>query len=291
VLTAIPLQPDAEVTVECNPETVDGPKLHGYREAGVTRLSLGVQSMKPHVLAALGRAHEVASVERAVAAAAAAGFADSYSVDLIFGAVGETVSDWEATLSAVLALDPPPAHISAYGLTVEAGTPLAHDLARHPDSDDQADKYQLTDAMLDDNGLEWYEISNWARPGSECRHNQLYWEQGEYLGLGCSAHSHRVQANGARRWWNVRTPERYVALIDAGRSAESAGEDLDAATRHTEALQLAIRTRCGVPEDALTGWSDDPGLASLVEPGAPGRLVLTVAGRLLANEVALRFIP
>jgi putative oxygen-independent coproporphyrinogen III oxidase len=291
LLNTIPLQPGAEVTIECNPETVDRPKLRGYREAGVTRLSFGVQSMRPHVLAALGRSHEVASVRRAVALAGAAGFGDAYSVDLIFGAVGETVSDWEATLSAVLTLDPPPVHVSAYGLTVEAGTPLSRDLARYPDPDDQADKYRLADALLGDNGLEWYEISNWARPGSECRHNQLYWEQGEYLGLGCSAHSHRVRPEGARRWWNVRTPERYIALIEAGRSAESAGEDLDAATRRMEALQLTLRTRQGVPEDVLAGWSGDPVLASLVEPGAPGRLVLTVAGRLLANEVALRLSP
>jgi putative oxygen-independent coproporphyrinogen III oxidase len=288
LLAPIPLQLGAEVTVECNPETVDGAKLRGYREVGVTRLSLGVQSMVPHVLASLGRSHDVAAIPRAVEAAAAAGFADAYSVDLILGAAGESVPDWEASLSAVLGLDPPPSHVSAYGLTVEAGTPLSRDPGRHPDPDDQADKYRLAEVILNDHGLEWYEISNWARPGAECRHNQLYWDQGEYLGFGCSAHSHRVRPKGARRWWNVRTPERYIALIDGGSAAESAGEDLDVATRRVEALQLALRTRQGVPEESLSGWADDPVLESLVEQGPPGRLVLTVSGRLLANEVALR---
>jgi putative oxygen-independent coproporphyrinogen III oxidase len=291
LLVAVPRRAEAEVTVECNPETVDADKLAGYRHAGVTRLSFGVQSMVPHVLAALGRQHDVPSVARAVGAAAAAGFRDCYNVDLIFGAVGETLSDWEATISSVLALDPPPAHISAYGLVVEAGTPLAADSSRHPDPDDQADKYHLVDEMLGASGRPWYEISNWALPGAECRHNQLYWAQGEYRGVGCSAHSHVIGPYGARRWWNVRTPERYVRLVATGASPEAAGEDLDAATRRTEALQLSLRTRIGVPEAALEGWADDPVLASLVEPGLPGRVVLSRRGRLLANEVALRLSP
>jgi oxygen-independent coproporphyrinogen-3 oxidase len=291
VLAAIPRQPGSEVTVECNPETVDAARLRGYRDAGVTRLSFGAQSMVPHVLAALGRDHDVPSVQRAVAAGSAAGFADSYSVDLIFGAAGETISDWARSVSAVLRLDPPPTHVSAYGLTVEPGTPLAGDRARHPDPDDQAAKYELADQLLGAAGLEWYEISNWACPGAECRHNQLYWAQEEYRGIGCAAHSYAATAEGARRWWNVRTPERYVRLVDGGDSPEAAGEDLDERTRRTEALQLSLRTRQGVPEAALEGWSEDQDLADLVEPGPRGRLVLTRRGRLLANEVALRLRP
>jgi coproporphyrinogen III oxidase-like Fe-S oxidoreductase len=247
-----------------------------------------VQSMAPHVLAALGRAHDVLSVGRAVAAAAEAGFAGSYSVDLIFGGAGESVSDWAATVAAALALEPSPAHVSAYGLTVEPGTPLAADPARHPNPDDQADKYELADDLLTAAGLDWYEISNWARPGAECRHNLLYWAQGQYRGIGCAAHSHAADANGARRWWNVRTPERYIRLVEAGHSPEAAGENLDRLTCRTEGLQLTLRTRHGVVADALPGWVDDPVLTSLVQPGAPGRLVLTRRGRLLANEVALR---
>ena len=288
ILGAVPRQPDAEVTIECNPETVDTRKLCGYRDAGVTRLSFGVQSMVPHVLRALGREHQVAAVQQAVSAAASAGFGGAYSVDLIFGAAGETTEDWVATVAAVLALDPGPTHVSAYGLTVEPGTPLARDRARHPDPDDQAEKYELADDLLAAAGLSWYEISNWARPGAECRHNQLYWAQGEYRGDGCAAHSHAVTPVGARRWWNVRTPERYIRLVEAGESPEAAGEDLDAATRQFEGLELALRTRHGVAASALPGWGEDPVLAPLVQPGSTGRLVLTRQGRLLANEVALR---
>jgi len=310
VLSSIPTQAGAEVTVECNPDTVDAAKLRGYREAGVTRLSFGVQSMVPHVLAGLGREHSVGGVRDAVEAAASAGFADSYNVDLIFGGAGETRADWEATLSAVTGLAGPPAHVSAYALTVEPGTPLARDRGRHPDPDDQADKYLMADEVLSGSGRPWYEISNWSRPGQECRHNQLYWSQGQYLGIGCAAHSHRVDpaSGGARRWWNVRTPERYVGLVSAGRSPEAAGEDLDPSTRRREALELSLRTRGGVPVEALPGWSDDPVLRDLVEPvrlagpapvggpglpapaGSGGRLVLTRAGRLLANEVAIRLV-
>ena len=290
ILSAIDLAPGPEVTVECNPETVDGAKLLGYREAGVTRISFGVQSMVPHVLESLGREHSVDSVSAAVGAASSAGFGSSYNVDLIFGAAGETLDDWAATLRGVLALDPPPAHVSAYALTVEPGTPLARDRLRHPDSDDQADKYLLADSLLEQAGYAWYEISNWAEPGAECKHNQLYWAQGEYLGIGCAAHSHRIDpaAGTARRWWSVRTPDRFVQLVSEGLAVEAAGEDLDADRRRIEALELALRTRGGVPGAALPGWADDPDLAGLLQPAGDGRVALTPRGRLLANEVAVR---
>ena len=292
ILAAVPRADGAEVTVECNPETVDEDKLRGYREAGVNRLSFGVQSMVPHVLEGLGRRHDPRSVVAAVAAAGRAGFAGRYSVDLIMGGAGETPADWQATVEAVLALDPAPVHVSAYGLTVEPGTPLAADPGRHPDPDDQADKYLLADRLLSSAGLQWYEISNWARPGSECRHNRLYWEQGEYQGIGCAAHSHRVDpvTGTARRYWNVRTPERYVALVEAGGDGSEVGETLDAGTRRMEALELALRTVAGVPEEALPGWPADPVLGRLVEPAGPGRVRLTLEGRLLANEVAVRLV-
>ena len=292
ILALIPRTAHAEVTVECNPESVDVAKLSSYRRAGVTRLSFGVQSMQPHVLASLGRRHGPDSVRRAMSAAGEAGFADAINVDLIIGAAGELVSDWVTTLDAVLALEPAPAHVSAYSLTVEPATPLARDASRHPDPDDQADKYLLADRLLGDAGLQWYEISSWARPGAACRHNQLYWEQGEYLGIGCSAHSHsvNVESGTARRWWNVRTPERYVNLVGAGGDGEAAGEHLDQAQRRMEALVLGIRTASGVPEVHLPGWADDPVLASLLERSGTGRVSLTAQGRLLANEVALRLV-
>jgi putative oxygen-independent coproporphyrinogen III oxidase len=285
VLSAIPRAPGAEVTVECNPETVTAGLLAAYRGAGVTRLSFGVQSMVPAVLAALGRQHDPADIRRAVALAGDAGFGDNYSVDLIFGGAGETVEEWGRSLAEVLALDPAPVHVSAYGLTVEPGTPLAADPARHPDPDDQADKYLMADRLLGEAGFEWYEISNWSRPGAECRHNQLYWSQGEYRGIGAAAHSHRLLGDGSsRRWWNVRTPERYLRVIEAGDDPAAADDIVDPATRRIEALQLALRTRDGVPADAL---ADDPLIAGLVRP-VGDRLILTVEGRLLANEVALR---
>jgi oxygen-independent coproporphyrinogen-3 oxidase len=275
------------VTVECNPETVSPGLLSAYRQAGVTRLSFGVQSMVPEVLSSLGRRHDPATVQRAVAAAAGAGFGDSYSVDLIFGAAGESVEAWRRSLDLALALDPGPSHVSAYGLTVEAGTPLAADPRRHPDPDDQADKYVVTDEVLSQAGLAWYEISNWARPGAECAHNRLYWRQGAYRGIGCAAHSHQVLPDGrSRRWWNVRTPERYAKLVEGGADPEAASEVLDASTRRWEALTLALRTREGVPLGAL---ADDPLLEGLIE-ARDDRAVLTLRGRLLANEVAARLV-
>jgi oxygen-independent coproporphyrinogen-3 oxidase len=278
VLDAIPRTSDVEVTVECNPDTVTPELFAAYRAAGVTRVSLGVQSMVPHVLEALGRTHDPANVRRSVALARDAGF-ETYNLDLIYGAAGESLDDWRRTLDEAMALDPP--HVSAYALTVEPGTALADDVARHPDDDDQADKYAMATALFADAGLRWYEISNWARPGHECRHNFLYWRQGEYLGIGCAAHSHR----DGRRWWNVRTPERYIDAIEEGRSPEAGGERLDDDARALEGLQLALRTAEGVAADALP--SDDD-LHDLVSVDDSGRVVLTLKGRLLANEVALR---
>lgn len=276
VLDAIPKAPDAEVTVECNPDDVDARLVETWRAGGVNRVSLGVQSMVPHVLASLGRTHDPDNVRRAVDVIGEAAIVN-FNIDLIYGAAGESLADWETTLQAVVELGPP--HVSAYGLTVEAGTPLAADPSRHPDDDDQADKYELADEVLGAAGLAWYEVSNWCRPGYECRHNRLYWSQGDYVGVGCAAHSHR---NG-RRWWNVRTPERYVQLVTADQPTEASGEHLDEDARRLEGLQLALRTRDGVPRSALDA-NEVPGLVELVGD----RWVLTRAGRLLANEVALR---
>jgi oxygen-independent coproporphyrinogen-3 oxidase len=276
VLRVIPTEPGAEVTVECNPDDVDEPMMTTYAAAGVNRVSIGVQSMVPHVLQSLGRTHDPLNVERAVGAVRAAGI-PTFNVDLIYGGAGETLADWCTTLQRALALEP--LHVSAYALTVEAGTPLFDQPERHPDDDDLADKYEAADDALTAAGLENYEVSNWARPGHECRHNVLYWEQGDYLGFGAAAHSHRA----GRRFWNVRTPERYIAAVASRSSTEAAGETLDLATRRIEGLQLALRMRDGVPASAL----DADGLDDLVEVNA-GRVRLTRRGRLLANEVSLR---
>lgn len=279
VLDRVPRTADAEVTVECNPDNVTAELVDTYRAGGVNRLSFGVQSTSAHVLAALGRTHDRANVVRSVELARAAGF-ETFNLDLIYGGAGETLADWCATLDDVISLDPP--HISAYALTVEAGTPLAADTARHPDDDDQADKYLAATERLGAAGLDWYEISNWAKPGHECRHNLLYWTMGEYQGVGCAAHSHRA----GRRFWNLRTPDRYIDAVTTGATVEAADEHLDDEGRALEALQLSLRLRDGVPRSAL----DPDQLPGLVQehPTDPDRLVLTVQGRLLANEVALR---
>ncbi len=276
VLRSIPVVPGAEVTVECNPDDVTVEMYRIFRDAGVDRVSIGVQSMVPSVLASLGRTHDPAHVHHAVAAVREAGIA-TFNLDLIYGGAGETLDDWRATLEGAIALEP--FHISAYALTVEAGTPLALEPERHPDDDDLADKYELADELLTAAGLVNYEVSNWAWPGHECRHNLLYWQQGNYRGFGSAAHSH----HDGRRWWNVRTPERYIAAVQAGENTEAAGETLDDATRHVEGLQLAIRMRDGVPAAAL----DADGLEGLVEIDGE-RVRLTRAGRLLANEVSMR---
>ena len=284
ILAAVRCRADAEVTVECNPDTVTAPLLAAYRAGGVNRLSFGVQSMAPHVLSALGRTHDPASVEQAVAAARETGF-DNYNLDLIYGAAGETLADWQRTLDAALALDPP--HVSAYALTVEPGTPLARRIGAGevgaPDDDDQAEKYLTADAALTAAGRPWYEISNWARPGRECRHNLLYWAQGEYLGIGCAAHGH---SPAGRRWWNVRTPDRYIALIGQDAAPEGGHEVLSGPDRDHEAAMLALRTSGGV--------ADGPAAGSLVADGLAerrgGRVVLTPAGRLLANEATTRLL-
>ena len=279
IVRAIPVSAGAEITVECNPDDVTGQMMAEYASAGVNRISMGVQSMVPHVLDGLGRTHDPANVRKSIEYARAAGIT-SINLDLIYGVHGESLIDWGHTIREALLLGP--THISAYGLTVEAGTPLADDPARHPDDDDQADKYVLADDMLTAAGFVNYEISNWALPGHECRHNQVYWSQGNYEGFGCAAHSHH---NG-RRYWNVRTPDRYIACIAAGESVEASDEVLDSSTRAREALELSLRTSRGVPVGAL----DAEALEGLVEIVGE-RVVLTRSGRLLANEVSLRLNP
>ena len=279
IVRAIPVSENAEITIECNPDDVTVEMMTTFAESGVNRISMGVQSMVDHVLASLGRTHDPANVVVAVAAARTAGIS-SINLDLIYGVHGESVDDWRSTVEQTIALQP--THISAYGLTIEAGTPLADDPSRHPDDDDQADKYILVDDLLSAAGMHNYEISNWALPGHECRHNKVYWSQGNYTGFGCAAHSHL----DGRRWWNMRTPERYIEAVQKGESVEAADEVLDTATRAREALELSLRTSHGVPRAAL----DAAFLGDLVQEVGE-RIVLTRKGRLLANEVSLRLSP
>jgi putative oxygen-independent coproporphyrinogen III oxidase len=282
LLGAVELAPHAEVTIEANPEDVSIPFAEAALSAGATRISLGVQSLDQQVLDGLGRRHDPAAVRSAVAAIRAAGIG-SYSIDLIYGGAKETDEGFRAGLEEVMALDPAPSHVSAYALTVEPGTPLWRDPSRHPDDDAQARRYEIAESLLSSHGLSWYEISNWARPGHESRHNLNYWLGGDYLAIGAAAHGHRA----GRRWWNLRTPERYIEAVSSGRSPIAAGEQLEEKARALEALELLLRTRFGVPAEAIT--DPDGVLEGLLEP-APlkGRVRLTCRGRLLANEVSHR---
>jgi putative oxygen-independent coproporphyrinogen III oxidase len=283
------LAPDAEVTAEANPETIDEQALAELRAGGVTRLSIGMQSVVPHVLAVLERVHEPGRPERCVAWAQAAGF-DRLSLDLIYGTPGESDADWQASLDAALAAGPD--HISAYSLIVEDGTRLAAKIRRGelpaPDDDVLADRYLIADDTLATAGLAWYEVSNWAEgPGSRCRHNQLYWTGGDWWGVGPGAHSHV----GGTRWWNVRHPAAYARRIGIGASPGQAREVLTEAEQATERIMLATRLAAGCPIADLTPagraaaqQAAADGLVSETALG-DGTVRLTRQGRLLADAV------
>lgn len=293
LLDAIPCVDGAEVTIECNPDTVSPELFASYVAHGVTRISLGVQSMVASTLRSLGRTHDPENVRRAVSDARSAGI-EQINLDLIYGAAGETMSDWRATLDGAIALAPD--HISAYALTIELGTPLDARIrvgeVAAPDDDDQAEKYRMTAERLASAGFERYEISNWAQPGKQCRHNQCYWTQGDYLGIGCAAHSHA----GGLRWWNVRTPERYIAAVEEGTSMVAGHEELSEAVRAEEAFTLALRTDAGVcvaAKPAVTDEVDalaDAGLCQARADSGTLRIVLTAEGAIVANDITARLL-
>ena len=282
------LAPGAEVTTEANPETVDPGYLAAVRAAGYTRLSLGMQSAVAHVLETLERRHTPGRPEAIVAEARAAGF-EHTSLDLIYGTPGETAEDWMRSLEAALAADP--GHISAYALVVEPGTALATRVdrgeLREPEDDEAAERYESADALLREAGYGWYEVSNWSRPGEECRHNLSYWRSHDWWGVGPGAHSHVA----GTRWWNVRLPRDYSAALDSGRSPAQAREVLDDETRRVERLLLGVRLAEGHPSADLTeagraaaerfvgdGLLDEPSWVA-------GRVRLTQRGRLLADAL------
>ncbi len=279
VLDALERTEDCEVTVECNPEDADLERLVAYRRAGVTRMSYGIQSTQPAVLADLGRRHGTGAHCEVAARTHEVGFL-SWNMDLIVGSRAESLADVERTLKDILSLENPPPHISCYALTPEPATPLGRDPRRHPDEDDTADAYDLVGRVLEDAGYEWEEISNWARPGHECRHNHVYWDDGDYVGFGSAAHSHR----GRRRWWNVRTPERYIAMVRRGEAPLGGEEELSESAREFERDSLALRTRRGVPREAFDSLDE---IAHLVEVHG-NRVTLRPTARLVANQVILR---
>lgn len=274
-----------EVTTEANPETVSRESLGQLRDGGFTRMSFGMQSAVPHVLATLDRLHTPGQVERVVGWARELEI--DHSVDLIYGTPGESIDDWRTSLEAAIALDPP--HISAYGLTIEPGTRMGGQLKRgeipEPDPDELAEKYMLAETLLSQAGYEWYEVSNWAKPGKESRHNLHYWQGSNWWGYGPGAHSHM---NGTR-FWNVKHPIAYAQRLNAGESPAAARELLTDAERREEAIMLGVRLREGIPVPDGTQPEIVAGLIAdeLVDPrqAMSGRLVLTVKGRLLADTV------
>ncbi|WP_299561121.1 radical SAM family heme chaperone HemW [uncultured Mycolicibacterium sp.] len=279
------LAPDAEVTTEANPESTSPALFAALRAAGYTRVSLGMQSIAPHVLAVLDRVHSPGRAPAAAAEARAEGF-EHVNLDLIYGTPGETDDDLRRSVDAALAAGVD--HVSAYALIVEDGTALARRVRRGelpaPDDDVLADRYELLDARLRAAGLDWYEVSNWARPGGECRHNLGYWNGGQWWGAGPGAHGHL----GAVRWWNVKHPNRYAALLADGRLPVADFEELDDAARHLEEVMLRLRLRAGLPAALLDAEERARG-ADLVARGLLDRagdaLVLTDRGRLLADAV------
>jgi len=258
LLTAVrsswPVASGAEVTIECNPESVDEQKLAVYLDAGVNRVSFGVQSLDDGLLARLGRAHDAATALAALDCARRAGF-DNVSADLIFGIPGEDDDRWRQTLVGVLGRSP--THVSCYALTYEEGTPLSawRRLGKFvPESDDDvAGRWETAEAMLTAAGLKRYEISNW---GSPSRHNSLYWAPGEYVGFGAGAHSHVANDTDSTRSWTLRSPERYIQAVADGRTAVAGFERIDRDLRASEVMVLGLRRTRGVDATtfaALTG--------------------------------------
>lgn len=278
----------AEVTVEANPDTVTPEVVRTLADAGVTRLSIGMQSAVPHVLAALDRTHRPENVRTAVAAAKDAGLA--VSVDLIYGAPGESLDDWARSLDEAVGIESD--HISAYALIIEDGTKLARQIRRGevptPDDDLQADMYELADARLAAAGFDWYEVSNWSRtPEQRSRHNLAYWRGNDWWGFGPGAHSHVA----GLRWWNVKHPAAYAQRLAAAESPAAGTERPDHASRTLERILLLSRIREGIAIDDLEAdrRSRVAGLIAdgLVDPAAAigGRVQLTLRGRLLADAV------
>lgn len=297
------IAPGAEITVEANPESVDEAALERLAKAGFTRLSFGMQSAVPEVLRVLDRRHDPAKLPGLVGAARRLGL--DVSVDLIYGAPGESLTDWQTTLEEAIAMEPD--HISAYALVIEEGTKMGAQVARGqlpmPDPDDEASKYEIADRLLGEAGYCWYEISNFARREADeegivstqlrhaSKHNLAYWRDWDWWGIGPGAHSHI----GRYRWWNVKHPSAYAQRLREGLSPAHAGEILDAPTREMERILLAVRTSEGVeaPQEgegdreafyAALGPLASKGLIDAQAAGE-GRAILTLQGRLLADYV------
>jgi putative oxygen-independent coproporphyrinogen III oxidase len=282
---AFTLSPGAEVTTEANPESTSPEFFDAIRAAGYTRVSLGMQSASPRVLAVLDRTHSPGRAVAAAREALAAGFAH-VNLDLIYGTPGESDSDLLASLHT--AVDAGVDHVSAYALVVEDGTALARRVRRGdiaaPDDDVLAHRYRMIDRALTDAGLDWYEVSNWSRPGGECRHNEGYWAGGQWWGAGPGAHGFL----GDVRWWNIKHPSSYAEILQGTTLPVAGFERLGPADRHVEQVMLGIRLRRGLPADVLTDTERQRATQAVADGllvEAADRLVLTDRGRLLADAV------
>ena len=286
----------AEITTEANPDTVDRQYLETLFEAGFNRISFGMQSAVPSVLATLDRTHNPDSVARNVVEAKNLGF--QTSVDLIYGAPGETMEQWQETVSAALALETD--HISAYALIVEPGTKLARQIASgekpEPDEDLQADKYEWLDRQLNRAGFDWYELSNWSKGFSfESKHNIAYWQGMDWWGFGPGAHSHVSH----RRWSNVKHPTTYAKLLAEGVIPSNDGEQLSELERLEERAMLELRLRVGLDLSVAKKLNLESAKAiselvagELIDgvEAVKGRAVLTLKGRLLADFVLRKLL-
>ena len=282
------LSPDIEITIEVNPDSVSLDFLEKMRQAGANRISMGMQSAVPHVLKVLDRTHNPENVSTAVEKARKAGF-EHVSVDLIYGAPGESVSDWQQSVTSALQL--PIDHISAYALIIEKGTKLAAQISRGevqmPPDEETAEKYLIADSAFEAAGFNWYELSNWSKPGGQCRHNIAYWNGSMWWGVGPGAHSYFDN----RRWWNVKHPVTYQQKINAGESPVQSEEILSEENLADEYLMLQIRRREGIPHRNLKD-SQVSRAAEYVDSGhldqaewTAQKLVLTQQGRLIADRI------
>ncbi|PID54516.1 MAG: coproporphyrinogen III oxidase [Micrococcales bacterium] len=281
------LAPGAEVTTEANPDSVSAASLRELADGGFTRVSFGMQSVRAHVLATLERTHDPARIADAVAWAKQAGL--SCNLDLIYGTPGESEDDWRASLCAAVDLEPD--HISGYALGVEPGTKLAHQVlsgtVAPTDPDDHASKYEIAEFVLSAAGYRWYEISNWSKPGQQCRHNIGYWQGHDWWGIGPGAHSHV----GGTRWWNVKHPRQYAQRVAGGLSPAAGREILTSQELCLEQIMLGIRLAGGLDTSCLP----DPRIADEVQADGLAdvrgdRLVLSLRGRLLADQVVGRLL-
>jgi oxygen-independent coproporphyrinogen-3 oxidase len=282
------LLPDAEITMECNPDTVTKESLAAFRAIGVNRVSFGMQSAVKHVLATLDRTHNPENLLQVTTWAKEVGFSE-ISVDLIYGTPGESLSDWQTSINAALTL--PITHISAYALIVEEGTKLAAQIKRgevaQVDDDLTAEKYLVADKAFTAAGFEWYELSNWAKSGSLSKHNLAYWLGDNWWGAGPGAHSH---LNG-KRFWNVKHPNLYKERVLANQSPVADSEVLEELQIESERLMLSLRLPSGVDKQSLNELQLAE-LSSYVESGHldqanwnQGRATLTLDGRLIADRI------